>query len=205
MTRPRVYNLGNFFSGSGYKTLGLLRSISPAGSRFRSCLAIDVDPLACQDFERLTGEKAHCLDLGKLTKKKLRELSDGEPDFIVMSPPCKGFSGCLPESASKEERYQDLNRLALTAVKLAIHTWKRKPRVIALENVPRMLTRGSELLEQMIEELRRWYDWDLRPHDCGEWGGLAQRRERLLLVARLRSACPNFLLTPPNLGLRPMS
>jgi len=203
---PRVYNVVTLFSGSGFKTLGILRARGADGSRFRSIGAFDLDPVACKDFELLTGARAQVLDLGAVTVEQLRERCDGVPDFVVGSPPCKAFSGCLPEKSSKTEHYQALNRLALRAVDLAIETWDRKPKIIALENVPRMLTRGADLLEQMKVLLRKaGYEVDLRVHDCGKIGGLAQKRERVLLMARLRSSAPSHLLMPPGLGLRSMA
>lgn len=196
-----------FFCGLGAKTLGLLRSRSRAGSRFQSVGAFDVDPIACKDFELLTGAMAQIVDLGKIESWELAKRCEGVPDVVVMSPPCKGFSGCLPESLSKSEKYEALNRLAYQSVKLAIKAWPgRLPKLILLENVPRMISRGAKWLDKITRLLRKaGYEISLEPHDCGEWGGLAQKRERLLLVARLRSACPSHLLRPPPLGLRPMA
>jgi site-specific DNA-cytosine methylase len=203
MTSPRVYKVVTFFSGLGAKTLGLLRARSQAGSRFESIGAFDVDPVACKDFEILTGAMAQVVDLGTIKSWELAKRCEGVPDVVVMSPPCKGFSGCLPESLSKLEKYEALNRLALQSVKLAIKAW---PKLILLENVPRMITRGADWLAKITKLLRKaGYEVSLEPHDCGEWGGLAQKRERLLLIARLRSACPSHLLRPPSLGLRPMA
>ncbi|HVI04143.1 MAG TPA: DNA cytosine methyltransferase [Enhygromyxa sp.] len=207
MTAARTYKVVTLFCGLGAKTIGLLRARSRAGSRFVSVGAFDLDELACKDFELLTGAMAQVVDLGKITTWQLAHRCEGVPDVVVMSPPCKGFSGCLPESLSKQEKYEALNRLAYQAVKLAVDTWRHSPpKLILLENVPRMRTRGKAWLAKIKALLRkRDYDVDEQPHDCGEWGGLAQKRERLLLVARLRSACPSHLLRPPNLGLRPMS
>lgn len=207
MTAPRVYKVVTFFCGLGAKTLGLLRARSRAGSRFESIGAFDVDPIAVADFQLLTGALAQLVDLGKIKPWEMAKRCEGVPDVVVMSPPCKGFSGCLPESTSKQEKYELLNNLAYDSVKLALKSWPgQMPKLILLENVPRMLTRGKKWLDKITRLLRRHgYEVNLESHDCGEWGGLAQKRERLLLVARLRSACPSYLLRPPNLGLRPMA
>jgi site-specific DNA-cytosine methylase len=207
MTAPRVYKVVTFFCGLGAKTLGLLRARSQAGSRFESIGAFDVDPVACKDFEIMTGAMAQVVDLGTIKSWELAKRCEGVPDVVVMSPPCKGFSGCLPESLSKQEKYEALNRLALQSVKLAIKAWPGAlPKLILLENVPRMISRGADWLAKITKLLRKaGYEVSLEPHDCGEWGGLAQKRERLLLIARLRSACPSHLLRPPALGLLPMA
>lgn len=207
MTKARTYNVVTLFCGLGAYTLGTLRARSRAGSRFRSIGAFDIDAIACKDFELLTGEMAQVVDLGKIKPWEMAKRCEGVPDVVVMSPPCKGYSGCLPESMSKSEKYEALNKLAYDSVRLALKSWPGQlPKLILLENVPRMLTRGADWLAKIKRLLRRHeYDISLEPHDCGEWGGLAQKRERLLLVARLRTACPSFLLRPPNLGLQPMS
>jgi site-specific DNA-cytosine methylase len=99
-----------------------------------------------------------------------------------------------------------LNDLALRSIDLAVETWSTPPAIIMLENVPRIRTRGARLLERMTAVLRAaGYAVDQRPHDCGEWGGLAQKRERLLLIARHIEQAPSHLMQPPNLGLKPMS
>jgi site-specific DNA-cytosine methylase len=202
----KVYKVVTFFCGSGLKTLGILRARGQQGSRFESIGAFDVDPIAVADFGLLTGARGQVLDLAEVTTEQLAERCDGRPDMVVMSPPCRGYSGCLPEGVSQSEKYQLLNRLALRSIDLAVETWQLPPALIMLENVPRMRTRGADLLEQMMAVLRAaGYEVDLRPHDCGEWGGLAQKRERLLLIARHREQAPSHLLQPPNLGLRPMS
>lgn len=207
MMQPRVYKVVTFFCGLGAYTLGTLRARSRSGSRFESIGAFDIDELACRDFELLTGAMAQRVDLGKIKPWQMAKRCEGVPDVVVMSPPCKGFSGCLPESMSKQEKYESLNKLAYDSVKLAVKSWPEQlPKLILLENVPRMINRGAKWLAKITKLLRKHgYEINLEPHDCGEWGGLAQKRERLLLVARLKSACPSFLLRPENLGLRPMS
>jgi site-specific DNA-cytosine methylase len=101
----RTYNLATFFCGSGAKTLGLLRARGRDGSRFASVGAFDIDPIAVLDFELLTGATGQVVDLGAIETHQLAERCEGRPDMIVMSPPCKGFSGCLPEGVSQTEKY----------------------------------------------------------------------------------------------------
>ncbi len=85
MADPTVVHL---FAGSGGCTLGFAR----AG--FRSLGSFDFDAAACRDLERLTGGPAFCVDLAAMQPGQLLELTRGEcPDVVVMSPPCKSFSG----------------------------------------------------------------------------------------------------------------
>jgi site-specific DNA-cytosine methylase len=206
VSEARIYKVVTLFAGIGGKTLGLKRSRSRAGSSFRSVGAFDIDALACRDFERLTGSKCQQVDIGIISPAELAALCEEAPDVVVMSPPCTGYSGCLADGLSKTDKYQALNLLALRAINLALETWDTKPSLILLENVIGMLSRGADILAQIKALLwHAGYDVDMRLHDCGEIGALAQSRTRILLVARLRTACPSHLMMPPKLGLQPMS
>lgn len=192
MTAPTVLHL---FAGSGGCTLGFVR----AG--FRSLGSIDFDPVACRDLERLTGSRAYCRDLAAMEPTELRELTRGEcPDVVVMSPPCKSFSGCMPAAKAATRRYVDMSQLATRGVFLALEAWApARPRIVLLENVPRIQTRGAELLAQVVGLLQAsGYATDQRTHDCGELGGLPQHRHRFLLVARHMGTCVDQLRVPPR-------
>lgn len=190
--------VAHLFAGSGGCTLGFAR----AG--FRSLGSFDFDAKACRDLERLTGGPAFVRDLAALEPAELHRLTGRCPDVVVMSPPCKSFSGCMPTARAGEERYVDMSQLAVRGVFLALEAWAPKvPRIILLENVPRIQTRGAELLAQVVALLQRYgYTTDQRTHDCGEIGGLAQRRERFLLVARHLETCPDVLRRPPPQRVR---
>lgn len=193
---PTVLHL---FAGSGGCTLGFQR----AG--FRSLGSLDFDAAACRDLERLTGGPAFCRDIAAMEPADLRELTGGEcPDVVVMSPPCKSFSGCMPAQRARETRYVDMSQLATRGMFLALESWApRRPKLILLENVPRMQNRGAELLAQIVGLLQAsGYATDQRTHDCGELGGLAQHRQRFLLVARDMATCPDFLRLPQHQRVR---
>lgn len=207
----RTYRVFTAFSGSAGKTLGVLRArgaeFGGARSRFVSCGAIDIDPEACADFELLTGAKATAGDLGEMGPEDLAQISSECPDLFIMSPPCKGWSSCLPEATASTAKYRALNDLALHTINLMLEAWSPElPAVLLMENVPRMLSRGKRVLEHAKSLLRaKGYEVDLREHDCGVLGGLAQSRKRVLLVARLPSRCPTPLLMPQPRPLRSMA
>jgi site-specific DNA-cytosine methylase len=169
-------------------------------SRFRSVGGVDIDPEACEDFERLTGSPALRADMHDLGIEDLRSfVGDVSPDVVFSSPPCKGFSGLISSKALKSEKYERLNRLALRWVELVIEAWPDPPRLIVMENVPRITSRGRHLLAAIRLALgRAGYLIDERTHDCGEIGGLAQHRRRYLLVARHPRRCPPVLYQPPK-------
>lgn len=196
MADPTVVHL---FAGSGGCTLGFAR----AG--FRSLGSFDFDAAACRDLERLTGGPAFCVDLAAMQPGQLLELTGGEcPDVVVMSPPCKSFSGCMPAARAGEAHYVDMSQLAVRGVFLALEAWApKRPRLILLENVPRIATRGAALLAQVVALLQHsGYTTDQRTHDCGALGGLAQHRDRFLLVARQLDTCTDVLRRPPPQRVR---
>lgn len=214
------------FGGIGGGAEGLNRGHARFGSMrasFRCLGSVDVDLAACHDFETRTGVAATPLDLfdrqqyedfhgqapprgwREATPEDIRRAAGGEfPDILCSSPPCKGFSGLLGEKRSKSAKYQALNRLTLRGLMLTLHAFEDDPpSLILLENVPRIATRGRRLLDQ-IEALlsAHGYAWAETEHDCGEIGGLGQRRKRFLLVARHTAKVPPFLYEPPKRALR---
>lgn len=174
-------------------------------ARFRSLGGLDIDAESCADFETLTKSPALCADIATLTVEQLRAFA-GEvaPDVVFGSPPCKGFSGLLSKKSAEKPKYEALNRLVVRWVELVLEAWgDAPPRLLLLENVPRIASRGRPLLKRVKKLLRAaGYLFDERTHDCGELGGLAQHRRRFLLVARHAKRCPPILFEPPAKRVR---
>jgi hypothetical protein len=124
--------IAHLFCGAGGGGLGSAEARAKLGgvaARFRVLGGVDVDPLACEDFERLVG--ALCADVAALQPGELRRfLGPRAPDMILTSPPCKGFSGLLPAAKAATQHYQALNALVLQGLHLALSTWDRPPRVL---------------------------------------------------------------------------
>lgn len=216
----------HLFCGLGGGAKGFNRGSARVGNmeaHFRCIGGIDIDAAAVKDFGRMTGVKGTLLDLfdkeqyqafhGKLppagwveaTPEDIRKAAGNEtPHIVFMSPPCKGFSGLLSERMSATERYQALNRLTIRGVFLMLEAFSDNlPELILLENVPRIQTRGRQLLDQITALLRHYgYAVAETTHDCGELGGLAQSRKRYLMVARHVAKVPPFLYEPPKRPLR---
>lgn len=204
----RTFRAGFLFSGLGAGALGFLRSTGRLGNdqaRFKCAGGVDIDPDSCADFERLTGGRATQADVSQMTPSDLREAMGHEaPDCVFLSPPCKGFSALLSHASSQRPEYQSLNRLVLQGVWLMLETWPADPpKTIVIENVPRIVSRGAELLHQVRELLTAaGYRLHESTHDCGEVGGLAQHRRRFLLVARLERRVAAYVYRPPYLRVR---
>jgi site-specific DNA-cytosine methylase len=220
----------SLFCGLGGGSLGFNKArpeamrIGNMTAKFRCVGAIDVDPGSVKDFGRLTGVPATLLDLfdvkqyfdfhGHMPPTGWREATPDDvraaagyevPHAVVLSPPCKGFSGLLSETKSKTTKYQALNRLTLRGIWLCLEAWNgdQLPELFILENVPRVMTRGRHLLDQIGGLLKAYgYAVSETTHDCGEIGGLAQSRKRFLMVARHVGKVPPFLYEPPKRPLR---
>ncbi|GGC90727.1 DNA cytosine methyltransferase [Chelatococcus reniformis] len=218
--------VAHFFCGVGAGAKGFNRGHARVGqlrAKFRCIGGIDVDPGAIRNFDRIAGVRGTVLDLfsrqqyvafhAKEPPPGWREativdihraFNNERPRIVFLSAPCKGFSGLLSESTSLTDKYQALNALTLRGVWLMLEAYKDDPPdLIVFENVPRILVRGRRLLDQIAALFRSYgYEWAETTHDCGEIGGLAQSRKRMLGVARHREKVPNFLYEPLKLPLR---
>ncbi|NPV30748.1 MAG: DNA cytosine methyltransferase [Firmicutes bacterium] len=218
----REFTVLHLFSGIGGAALGFQQATGEYKGmvgKFRTLAGIDVDPEACEDFRNLTGAPAVQMDLfsredyrafheqeppndwREATPGDLLGATGGEhPDVVFLSPPCKGFSGLLPAKKAASEKYQALNSLVVRGLRLVLLAfWDDLPAVILLENVPRITTRGSHLLQKIKLMLRNCgYLLHEGHHDCGELGGLGQRRRRYLLIARLPEKMSAFIYRPPK-------
>ena len=216
----------HLFCGIGGGAMGFQQAsprVPGALAKYRCLGGIDNDPSAVRNFSRLVVTAGTCLDLfsrdqhvawhgrqpppdwREATPEDIRRAAGNErPNVVFTSPPCKGYSGLLPEVSSKTPKYQAMNGLALRGVWLAMEAWADDPpEFFILENVPRIATRGRHLLDQIVAILRHYgYVVNETVHDCGELGGLAQSRKRFLLVARHQEKVPPYLHTPKKKPLR---
>ncbi len=218
--RTKTFGVFHLFCGIGGGALGFEAARADwdgTSCRFRTLGGVDVDPDSCADFEALTGVRPTQLDLfaredycafhgheppdswREATAADIRAASRGvRPDVIFGSPPCKGFSGLLSGAAAASPKYEALNRLAVRGVELALEAWADDlPGLFILENVPRITSRGRQLLV-VIQDLLRFHGYKIHDgtHDMGEVGGLSQHRRRYLLVARQPRKVPALLYQP---------
>lgn len=215
--------------GVGAAAYGMQQSVGEykgAVGKFRVLGGIDVDELACQDFRMLTGAPAVKMDLFSLQDyidfhgcrppEDWQEVTPEDifnafgreyPNTAFISAPCKGLSGLLPAAMAKSKKYQALNNLTVRSVRLNLEAFEFDPIDIFLfENVPRIRSRGAKLLEE-IQRLYKYHGYEIalkenEIHDCGELGGLAQHRNRFLLIARHKEKVPAFVYKPPKLPLK---
>lgn len=141
------------------------------------------------------------------TPKTIRDACRGRaPDIVFLSPPCKGLSGLLSGKLAGSPKYQALNDLVCRGLWLVSEAFKDDPpRLIILENVPRIQTRGRALIDRNIAMLSAYgYATQEGRHNCGKIGNMAQSRERFFFIARRCESVAPFLYQPPEHPLRPM-
>lgn len=215
----------HLFCGIGGGALGFNKAKASVGrlrAKMRCLGGVDVDARAIRDFTSRVGVPGTVLDLfdraqyelwhGKAPPSDWREATILDilraagfehPDIVFLSAPCKGFSGLQAEARAASARYQALNALTVRGVRLMLEAFEADPPgLIAFENVPRIASRGADLIDE-ITALLELHGYVVVPrersvHDCGELGGLAQHRRRFLLVARHRTKVPPFLYEPPK-------
>lgn len=203
----KTFRIAHIFCGIGGKGLGAARAIARHGdieARFETIGGIDFDPQACKDFEMLVGAPALCADVHELEPADLlRFLGPEAPDAIMMSPPCKGFSGLLSAKRAAEPKYQKMNALMERALFLVLSTWKTPPKLIFVENVPRIASRGKATIRRCIAMGHaHGYAIAEGTHDCGELGGLAQHRRRYFQLWRHRAQMPHVVYEPAKQRVR---
>jgi site-specific DNA-cytosine methylase len=201
------FTIAHFFCGIGGKGLGAAAAIARIGdveATFETIGGIDFDPLACRDFEMLVGAPSLCADVHKLEPADLiRFLGETAPDVVMLSPPCKGFSGLLSAKRAKEPKYQDMNALMERALFLITETWDPPPKLVFVENVPRIMSRGKDTIRRCVAMGHAaGYAIVQGAHDCGELGGLAQHRRRYFAVWRHIAQLSQLLYQPVKKRVR---
>lgn len=216
----------HLFCGLGGGAKGFNESSARVGSMkgvYRCIGGIDNDPAAIADFNNLAGVPGTVLDMfsreqytafhgseppadwQEATSADIQKAAGNErPHIVFLSAPCKGFSGLLSQTKCGTDKYQALNSLTLRGIWLMLEAFKDDPAELMLfENVPRIASRGRDLLDQISALLQAYgYAVAETAHDCGELGALAQSRRRFLMVARHKEKIPAFLYEPPKRNLK---
>lgn len=128
MTNTVEFRHFHMFAGLGGAAKGFNRGHARVGqleAKWRCIGGIDVDANAMRDFKQLAGVEGTCMDLfdreqymafhdceppmgwKEATPEDIRRAAGYEtPQALVLSPPCKGFSGLLSEQKSQTRKYQ---------------------------------------------------------------------------------------------------
>lgn len=187
LTPTSRYTCLEGFSGPGGMSLGL----SQAGFDVR--LAFDLNPWAVSTYNANLGPHSIQADARELSGAGLlakADLRQGTLDLFAGGPPCQGFS--------KQKRGAHLgdsrNELVLQFARL---TAEIVPRFFVLENVAML---GGKRGKQFLSDLQRvLLNYQLYPefYNSADFG-LAQTRERFILVGRRRDVDAAFKVPTPR-------
>ncbi len=154
-------------------TAGLIR----AGVDVR--LGIDVDPLCGKTYERNTGVQFECLDIRKLSYRRVeRALSrgNGRPVLFAACAPCQPFS----KARKNGRRGAHDTRLLLEFLRFVL---RFRPEYVLSENVPQLQSSGRRIVRRFLKLLKRaGYRTDHRIVNAADFG-VPQHRLRFVILA----------------------
>jgi DNA (cytosine-5)-methyltransferase 1 len=159
------------FSGIG----GMSRGASQAG--FAVAAAIEIDANAVKTY-RMNHRGVHVInkDIRNVDVLEIRRALKGRAlDALIGCAPCQGFCSLT----SKHKREDPRNTLVLEMARLARDL---RPRVVVMENVPGLLTRGKLLFNELLSQLSDAgykLSWDIV--QMADFG-VPQNRRRLVLI-----------------------
>ncbi|MGG0887938.1 DNA cytosine methyltransferase [Brevibacillus parabrevis] len=174
------------FCGAGGLGLGLHNAGFQIGAAF------DLNEAAVLTYQKNLSDTCFVADASKLTGDELLKnlgIKRGQLDLFAGGPPCQGFSKQKRGAHLGDER----NKLVLEYVRLVREL---EPRFFLLENVAMLgQKRGKYFIEALMEELK---DYTLFPHfyNSADYG-LAQTRERFIIVGKHKSVKAPFQIPTP--------
>lgn len=185
----RRYTAIDSFSGPGGLSIGLRQ----AG--FDVVSAFDINRFAVETYRHNLGDHVLQGDARELTGEGLLSkagIKRGELDLFAGGPPCQGFSKQKRGAHNGDER----NELVIEFARIARSI---EPRFFLLENVAMLGgKRGKVFLERVHHVL---VDYKLYPHfyNSADYG-LAQTRERFVLVGKRRDVTAPFRIPKPTVS-----
>jgi len=169
----------DLFCGAGGLTLGLKK----AG--FKVVVGVEINPEIAKTYKanhRRT--KLLIKDIREVTGKEIFELAGvGEIDMVAGCPPCQGFSKLTDKYRRKDPR----NDLVLEMARIVEEI---EPKMVMMENVAGLATRGKRILYKFVERLRkRRYLVSSDILQMADYG-IPQSRKRLVVLAGKRFEIP---------------
>jgi len=165
MAKPVAIDL---FCGCG----GLSKGFEKAGFEVR--LGIDCDDVFLKTFKKNHGNTEVLeYDISEPVPDEVKRI---DPDIVIGSPPCQGFSDARGERLLGDER----NRLVFDFIRWVSEI---KPKVVLMENVAGFLTISKAFLREIGDRYRSaGYDIDMRLL-CSADYGVPQLRNRVFCFA----------------------
>lgn len=162
----------DLYCGAGALTLGLKK----AG--FDVVVGVELDPEIAKTY-RANHPKTKLLirDIREVTGKEILKVTDKRKiDLVAGCPPCQGFS----QLTEKYKRQDPRNDLVLEMARIVAEI---KPKMLMLENVPGIVTKGKLILDEFLERLKKLgYLVNMGVLQMADYG-VPQSRRRFVLLA----------------------
>lgn len=169
----------DLFSGGGGLSVGL------KNAGFKVIASVENNKRA-MDTYRVNHPETTCLqkDIRELSGKEILSISpSGQIDLLAGCPPCQGFTSLT----SKYKRVDARNYLINEMLRLVEEI---RPKVIMMENVPGLMSRGKNLLDPVISRLKDLgYISEYSVLQVADYG-VPQFRRRFVLLAGLGFPIP---------------
>jgi DNA (cytosine-5)-methyltransferase 1 len=99
----------------------------------------------------------------------------GKVELVYGNPPCQGLTGANRNASADHWK----NQMFVDAVRIAT---RMRPQYIIMENIPRMLTLGSKIVEQAMRVAdEEGYRMSWHKHEAGQFR-VGQRRVRVMFI-----------------------
>lgn len=176
------------FAGAGGLSLGL------RAAGFNLAYAFDSNSTAVRTYNENLGEHAEVRLIEQISLKDIyRRLPNGDSkvDLLAGGPPCQGFSKQKRGAHNGDDR----NRLVIDFANLIEAV---QPRYFLLENVAMLgQKRGKLYANQILKHLGRRYRFYAQFYNSADFG-LAQTRDRFIIVGESRNLDPRFSVPQPT-------
>lgn len=169
----------DLFCGAGGLTLGLKR----AG--FNVVAGVESNSETAKTYEaNHLGTKSLVKDVKEVKGKEIFELAGTRSiDLLAGCPPCQGFS----QLTEKYKRYDSRNGLVLEMARIVE---EMKPKMVMMENVPCIVTKGKSILNEFVGRLKKLgYFVKMDVLQMADYG-VPQSRKRFVLLGGLGFEIP---------------
>lgn len=172
-TKNQRFIAVDLYSGIGGLSLGL------GNSGFDVQVAVEINSDAADTYRKNHPDTTVLeKDIRKVTSTEILSHCTGPIDLIAGCAPCQGFCSLTAKNKHADPR----NFLVLEMLRLVRAV---RPKMVFMENVPGIETRGKRILNKFIRELKKiGYEVETRIEQMADYG-IPQSRRRFVLLAGL--------------------